>query len=53
MRAWLAENHQVKHRVHQHAPEDFGMSAESVNRDFRDYVERFGFGFGLRAQFAA
>lgn len=48
IRSWLAQNPQAKHGVHRHSPEDFGMRAEEVNRQFADYVERFGFGFGIR-----
>jgi hypothetical protein len=45
---WLETHHQTKHGVHRHSPEEFGMEAATINREFGDYVERFGFGFGIR-----
>jgi hypothetical protein len=48
MRRWLERNPQNKHGVHRHSPDEFGMEAATINRQFNDYVERFGFGFGLR-----
>jgi hypothetical protein len=48
IRAWVADNPQTKHGVHKHAPEDFGLEADAVNRRFAGYRERFGFGFGVR-----
>jgi hypothetical protein len=45
---WLAQNPQTKHGVHRHSPEEFGLDAEVVNRQFAKYRERFGFGFGIR-----
>lgn len=45
---WLANHHQTKHGVHRHSPEDFGLDADTINRRFAPYVERFGFGFGIR-----
>lgn len=48
IRSWLASNSQTKHGVHKHSPEDFGIHAESINRQFAPYIERFGFGFGIR-----
>jgi hypothetical protein len=45
---WLANHHQTRHGVHRHSPEDFGLDADSINRRFAPYVERFGFGFGIR-----
>lgn len=48
IRSWLADNPQAKHGVHRHSAEEFGIDAESVNRQFAPYIERFGFGFGIR-----
>ena len=48
IRQWLANNAQTKHGVHKHSPEDFGMDAETVNSQFSAYVDRFGFGYGIR-----
>ena len=45
---WVAANPQTKHGVHRHAPEDFGLDADDINRQFVRYRERFGFGFGIR-----
>ena len=46
--AWLADNPATKHGQHQYSSEAFGLEAQSINRQFRDYVDRFGFGFGIR-----
>lgn len=48
MRAWLENNPQTKHGVHRHSPEEFGLEASAINRQFKKYVDRFGFGFGIR-----
>lgn len=48
IRTWLESNSQTKHGVHQHSPEDFGMVGDAINRQFSDYIDRFGFGFGIR-----
>jgi hypothetical protein len=45
---WLAGNPPTKHGTHKYSSEEFGLEAESINRQFRDYVYRFGFGFGIR-----
>lgn len=45
---WLANNPQTKHGVHKYAMDEFGLNAEATNRQFGDYVERFGFGYGIR-----
>lgn len=50
IRDWLERNPQTKHGVHKYSPEDFRMDADTINRQFHDYVERFGFGFGIRPQ---
>jgi hypothetical protein len=34
--------------VHRHSPNDFGLEAEAIDRQFATYRERFGFGFGVR-----
>jgi Sulfotransferase family len=46
--AWLADNPATKHGQHQYSSEAFGLEAQSINRQFKDYVDRFGFGFGIR-----
>jgi hypothetical protein len=48
IRDWLANHHQTKHGVHKHSPEEFGMNADEINAQFAGYLERFGFGFGIR-----
>ncbi|TAL02245.1 MAG: sulfotransferase [Rhodospirillaceae bacterium] len=48
IRDWVARNPQTKHGVHRHSPEDFGLEADLINRQFEEYRERFGFGFGVR-----
>lgn len=49
---WLAKNPQTKHGVHKYAMDEFGLNAEATNRQFGDYVERFGFGYGIRPALA-
>ncbi len=53
IRKWLADNHQTKHGVHKHSPDEFGMNATDINAQFASYIERFGFGFGIRPELAA
>lgn len=48
IREWVARNPQTRHGVHKHSPDDFGFSADDINRQFKAYGERFGFGFGIR-----
>jgi hypothetical protein len=50
IREWLATHGQTKHGVHKHSPEEFGMEADAINRQFAGYLERFGFGFGIRPE---
>ncbi len=45
---WREEHPQNKHGAHKHSPEEFGMEADDINRRFASYVDRFGFGFGIR-----
>jgi hypothetical protein len=45
---WLASNPATKHGAHKYSSEEFGLEPERVNRQFKDYVDRFGFGFGIR-----
>jgi hypothetical protein len=45
---WLAQNPQTKHGVHRYAMDEFGLSREATNRQFADYLDRFGFGYGIR-----
>jgi hypothetical protein len=50
VREWLASHHQTRHGVHRHSPDEFGMTADEVNRQFGGYLDRFGFGFGIRPE---
>lgn len=50
MREWLADHGQTKHGVHKHSPDEFGMDADDVNHRFAPYLEKFGFGFGIRPE---
>ncbi len=50
IRAWLHDNPQAKHGVHRHSPADFAIDADAVNRELASYVDRFGFGFGIRPE---
>jgi hypothetical protein len=45
---WVRENPQTKHGVHQHRARDFGIDPETVNRQFKAYTDRYGFGFEIR-----
>lgn len=45
---WLARNPQTKHGTHRYSPEEFAMDGAAINRQFDDYIQRFGFGFGIR-----
>jgi len=44
--AWLAENPKGKHGIHRYSLEEFGLTAEKVDRFFSDYREEFGTGSG-------
>ena len=48
MRDWVERNPQTKHGRHSYSTEEFGLEAGAINRRFKDYVDRFGFGFGIR-----
>lgn len=48
IRDWLEKNPQTKHGAHKYSSEEFGLEADAINRRFKDYVDRFGFGFGIR-----
>jgi hypothetical protein len=48
IREWLANNPQTKHGAHKYSSEEFGLEPGATNRQFGEYVERFGFGFGIR-----
>lgn len=50
IRGWLANHHQTRHGVHKHSPEEFGMDAREINEQFAGYLDRFGFGFGIRPE---
>lgn len=50
IRVWLADNQSTKHGVHKHSPEEFDMDAQEVNRQFSAYLDKFGFGFGIRPE---
>jgi hypothetical protein len=53
IRIWVSNHHQTKHGVHRHSPDEFGMNADEINAEFAHYLERFGFGFGIRPELAA
>jgi len=53
IRQWVADHPPTKHGVHKHSPEEFGMDRDNVNDRFARYVERFGFGFGIRPEVMA
>jgi hypothetical protein len=48
IRDWLASNPPTKHGAHRYSSDEFGLEADGVNRQFKDYLDRFGFGFGIR-----
>ena len=48
IRDWLEKNPPTKHGAHKYSSEEFGLEANAINRRFKDYVDRFGFGFGIR-----
>lgn len=41
MKHWLARNPAHKHGVHRYELEQFGLTPQAIDRDFRDYRERF------------
>lgn len=41
MRAFIDDNPQGKHGVHEYSPEQYGVEPESVRHAFRNYIERF------------
>jgi len=45
---WLDRNPQTKHGVHKYSTDEFGLQPDAINRQFKEYVDRFGFGFGIR-----
>jgi hypothetical protein len=47
---WLADHNQTKHGVHKHSPDEFGMDGAEINERFSSYLDRFGFGFGIRPE---
>ena len=53
IRNWLRDHSATKHGQHRHSPEQFGMDADTINAQFADYREKFGFGFGIRPELAA
>lgn len=48
IRQWLADNPATKHGAHKYSTDEFGLEPDKVNQQFKDYLERFGFGFGIR-----
>lgn len=50
IRGWLGSHAPTKHGVHKHSPEEFGMDGIEVNERFARYLDRFGFGFGIRPE---
>ena len=41
MGAFITDNPQGKHGVHQYTPEEYGIDPATVRRDFAPYIERF------------
>jgi len=50
IRGWLDGHNPTKHGVHRHSPEEFGMNSREINEQFAGYLDRFGFGFGIRPE---
>jgi hypothetical protein len=50
IRDWLGNHNPTKHGVHKHSPEEFGMNGDEINERFAGYLDRFGFGFGIRPE---
>lgn len=48
IRQWLAYNPASKHGTYKYSTDEFGLNPDSINRQFKDYVDRFGFGYGIR-----
>lgn len=48
IRTWLEKNPPTKHGAHKYTMDEFGLSPERTNAQFADYLERFGFGYGVR-----
>src|SRR5574337_579210 len=42
MRAWLAANPQHKHGRHEYTPEQYGLTAGQIRRQYAAYIERHG-----------
>jgi hypothetical protein len=45
---WLARNPATRHGAHGYSTDEFGLGAEATNRQFKAYLDRFGFGYGVR-----
>ena len=41
MRAWMEKNSRDSRAAHDYRPEDFGLSAEQIKRDFADYRQQY------------
>jgi hypothetical protein len=41
MRAFIGDNPQGKHGVHEYSPEQYGVVPETVRSAFRNYIDRF------------
>jgi hypothetical protein len=48
IRAWVDQHPQNKHGAHKYAMDEFGLGPEPTNRQFTAYLDRFGFGYGVR-----
>ena len=42
LNAYVRDNPQGKHGMHQYSSEDFGLTDEAISRRFAGYCERFG-----------
>lgn len=45
---WVDQHPQNKHGAHRYAMDEFGLGPEATNRQFQAYLDRFGFGYGVR-----
>lgn len=52
IRDWLEKNPPTKHGAHRYSSEEFGLEADATNRQFGNYIARFGFGFDIRPALA-
>jgi hypothetical protein len=44
---WVDHNNQTKHGTHKYSKNEFGLEAGEINFRFREYLDRFGIGYGI------